>query len=406
MQSRMNSPWLKLGVIIEKWGRSGSTRGLEQDSRSPPNSFCPGVFPGKLGLPWPGNRAALRGEHAVSAERAGADAGRQLKAWLEALGAARTDYFMFRRNRLALCALPDDPETFLKTLKLYRPQRALSRAYVWALHLGLHTGLLRRFWPRTPWHPGADATGPTVGILWGNASHGDQRCIFCFREGARWVVGKYSTEARPLAREAELLRAAERFPGSAPRCLRLDSGPRGNILKMEYRDHTSQSPTLRQKVGLLASWLLDSPARPLADFPAGRRLLASPDLPASLRREITNLRLRPALSHGDFAPWNLLVDRGGSVFAVDWEDGEPEDAPGFDLVHDALQREFLVHRRPFPKAQIHIREELNSTTCADYLQACGWGSHLHLLLPLALCLEKGRRPALSSWMRMENLPSP
>ena len=52
---------------------------------------------------------------------------------------------------------------------------------------------------------------------------------------------------------------------------------------------------------------------------------------------------RPALVHGDFAPWNVVGHRSG-VAAYDWEDAAEEGAPFWDLWHFAIQGAALLGR--------------------------------------------------------------
>jgi hypothetical protein len=49
------------------------------------------------------------------------------------------------------------------------------------------------------------------------------------------------------------------------------------------------------------------------------------------------------LSHGDFAPWNLLRLRDGWVL-VDWEQAAPTDSPFLDLAHYLVQSHILLGR--------------------------------------------------------------
>lgn len=49
--------------------------------------------------------------------------------------------------------------------------------------------------------------------------------------------------------------------------------------------------------------------------------------------------------HGDFVPWNVLVDSSGSRLLLDWEYGVVDGAPGVDPVYWVLQTGMLVRRR-------------------------------------------------------------
>ncbi|HLE82024.1 MAG TPA: hypothetical protein VJA25_12105, partial [Dehalococcoidia bacterium] len=48
--------------------------------------------------------------------------------------------------------------------------------------------------------------------------------------------------------------------------------------------------------------------------------------------------------HGDFAPWNLLCGRDGSLRAVDWEHGTTDGFPHADLAYYIIQVGALIYR--------------------------------------------------------------
>lgn len=54
--------------------------------------------------------------------------------------------------------------------------------------------------------------------------------------------------------------------------------------------------------------------------------------------------------HGDFAPWNLRIQRDGRVLAIDWEASQRDGFPGIDLAHHVVVTERLIRRRRPGKA--------------------------------------------------------
>jgi thiamine kinase-like enzyme len=48
--------------------------------------------------------------------------------------------------------------------------------------------------------------------------------------------------------------------------------------------------------------------------------------------------------HGDFAPWNILVEGGKNATLIDWEYGFLEGIPYLDLAHFILQVGHLMYR--------------------------------------------------------------
>jgi hypothetical protein len=50
-------------------------------------------------------------------------------------------------------------------------------------------------------------------------------------------------------------------------------------------------------------------------------------------------------THGDFAPWNILVRPGRELTLIDWEFSEPDGVAGVDLAHYVLVTQQLLKRR-------------------------------------------------------------
>jgi hypothetical protein len=82
---------------------------------------------------------------------------------------------------------------------------------------------------------------------------------------------------------------------------------------------------------------------PLADFESS----FGPFLAAAERQRLRALlgqlpALPPTCEHRDCSPWNLLVDRDGSLAAVDWESAEPHGLPGLDLAYFLINAAFVL----------------------------------------------------------------
>jgi len=217
------------------------------------------------------------------------------------------------------------------------------------------------------------------------------------REHGKWVVGKFHpgiVAPENLEREKVLLQAPFAQGGHAPAFFGLAPLGNGWILRTEFLEAVGRKPTWAEAVSLLQAWLLPLPPRPLADFP----LIATlPKTTLSRLSSVPNLRLRPCLRHGDFAPWNLLPCHNRGLKVVDWESGHREDVPGFDLAHYLLQEEFLVHRSAFPVAQGRILERMHTPLAAEYLTASGWAGAEDILWELALAFESSTRKEIADW---------
>ena len=64
-----------------------------------------------------------------------------------------------------------------------------------------------------------------------------------------------------------------------------------------------------------------------------------------LRRERLIGQFPIARTHGDFAPWNILVRPDWKLTLIDWEFSEPDGVAGVDLAHYVLVTQHLLKRR-------------------------------------------------------------
>jgi len=103
---------------------------------------------------------------------------------------------------------------------------------------------------------------------------------------------------------------------------------------------------------------------------------------------LANERWPVVINHGDFAPWNLILD-GNVARAVDWEEGCMEGFPHLDLCHYLLQTAALVYRwsagrtlryvvkylreQPWPKLGRHAHNLVRITALHDYCHALDMG---------------------------------
>jgi hypothetical protein len=53
---------------------------------------------------------------------------------------------------------------------------------------------------------------------------------------------------------------------------------------------------------------------------------------------------KPFQAHGDFAPWNVIEDRGRSFYLLDWENYRQSAPPYFDVAHWFVQSHTLLGR--------------------------------------------------------------
>lgn len=83
---------------------------------------------------------------------------------------------------------------------------------------------------------------------------------------------------------------------------------------------------------------------------------------------------RAAVVHGDFAPWNIRVDRASvppEIFVFDWELGYEVGLPGWDVFHFIVQTDVLVRRRSAAAILRHLETLFGNQDARDYLLSAG-----------------------------------
>jgi thiamine kinase-like enzyme len=136
---------------------------------------------------------------------------------------------------------------------------------------------------------------------------------------------------------------------------------------------------------LLDSWL-GKCVSPLAENAWVMDLIERVDsvvVPEGWHERMMSHRIRRALTHGDFAVWNLRITREG-VTAIDWEWAEENGIAGIDLAHGLRQECYMVHRMKPAKAVAWMLSQADLLPWKSYLNACGWGSDTKDWLRLGL----------------------
>ncbi len=305
---------------------------------------------------------------------------------------------IMRRGRLLL-ALPHRRNAAMRALRLYQPQRATGRMMVAAMRLRIAMGLNSHL-PGSlkPTHHNIQISPPlpavvkgSCGMMFGSPEHQIRRVIASYKTDFGWEVGKIAFDRDGkdlLEQEALTLQELAIVTPAVLGCLGMHHGDGISILRMPYL--TGQPVNLNQPdavIKLLETWILGGPMYPVAHFiewPAIETALLNESgacFPLDLYHEIC---LQPVLCHGDFARWNLLKQKDGSLIVLDWEWGHAEGMPGIDLVHYFLQDARLV-RRLTPTAAIFFTiRELKRPECVNYLTRTGW--QINPLFPIIACL--------------------
>jgi hypothetical protein len=311
-----------------------------------------------------------------------------------------------RRNGRVLMAVPMSRRGANHALKLYQPQRPKAVLAAGGMRLLAALGLHRFFLPKFRHHGGVVALDPpmqiclpgTAGVLLGSPEHRVRRAILSYENQSGWEVAKlaFGTAGREVIEtESGTLAAMPEDVAGIPRVLGVHHGAQFSILRLPY----IQGETLTPRQGLRAmdlldSWIRDLPAKAACEFPewpAIQAALETSDAGKCVLERLAGRQLRPVIRHGDFARWNLLELKNGSLIAVDWEWGHPVGMPGIDLVHVFAQDARLVFHLA-PDAVVRaVESKLNAPRCLQYLESCGWGSDARDVIIASIAFTVGTK---------------
>lgn len=161
-----------------------------------------------------------------------------------------------------------------------------------------------------------------------------------------------------LAREtANLIRLeAERPDLPAPRALPLDSDDvHGQTI---LRGHPSGRGFTARHADFLVALAGGGPIHLTGFAAALHQGPVAAQLPAPVLAWLGKVRgqVPSVWVHGDFAPWNLLVDAAGQLAAFDWEEGQSDGLPVWDIAHFHVQQAFLFRESESPLARMEANQ--------------------------------------------------
>lgn len=323
---------------------------------------------------------------------------------------------VLRKHGKPLLLLPPDPGAATHGLQLFPAQTLIARGARilarWMLRADLR---LRAEFVRVPFAAGDPLisflsggprrTGqpPQFVVLAGNAATAGRRFIVLTFDAAQRPQQVVKIGVSPTAQD--LIRAEERIleqlsaqhvAGVPALRSPLETG-RLRGFSMDYVE--GRTPQGAANCCLLRSWVKPG-LMVLAHAPAWQRLsVAAGTDPAfqALRQRIGIRQVHSAFWHGDFAPWNIKVDRQGEWTALDWERAECEGIPGWDWFHYVLQREILVRKADSKVVAKVANELLESADFQDYARAAAvTGLERELLLAYTLYMQYVVQPSEGS----------
>jgi hypothetical protein len=311
---------------------------------------------------------------------------------------------LIRRNGHILLALPENRTAAARTLRLYQPQRQAARLMVNGLQClvtcGLHPRIPWRWEPSANPQPSAPhdfATIPkTCGILLGSSEHRIRRAVASYQTPTGWEVAKVAfgpDGVTLLEREAQTLDRLSHAVVAAPSFLGLHHGDGMSVLRMPYlTGRPIKAGDFTAALALLETWVSNHPLMRADQFTEWDFIQRALNCMTGAERalgQLSELKLKPVICHGDFARWNLLQQPNGNLVVLDWEWGLESGMPGLDLVHYFLQDARLVKRLPDKDAISATLTSLRLPQCREYLGRTGWDGDPLLPLIASLAFKQG-----------------
>lgn len=321
----------------------------------------------------------------------------------------------FMRKGDLLMALPYARESALKTLSLYQPQRLVAKFYThlvtfW-VYFGL-AGLLRsislEIKESSPLVKLAGQNG--LGFLLGNPN-GPTRRIICLHRGTagEWLVTKIGIQQaarQAVANEARALRALPEHLTGAPKLIAHQESPYFSNFSVGLIAGCSPSVSDTASVlDCLVSWQSDS-RTPLKELNQWQELCGSVDDESCKKwlDGIAHHKVFSSVVHGDFAPWNIKMDREGKVHVLDWEFCRRGGAAGWDWAHYLIQVGLLVEKASCAEVLENVATWARSQTGRDYLKLAGWRNEIDAwigsyLLYTHYLLNLDRKELITCWKK-------
>ena len=259
-------------------------------------------------------------------------------------------------------------------------------------------------------------TFPPLAILAGNPK----------QTGRRFLILVFNSQGQPAAVvKAGMGQAAKDlilFEGSLLRSLPPETSGLPAVRQRFESDHVfafamdfvpGESPRPSdglQVATLITAWLDQNQSLRLNALGVWR-YLARTASPLSLRldKQLAGKQFHPALTHGDFAPWNIKVGFDGRWVVLDWERGQLIGPPAWDWFHFVIQPAILVEKLPVPTLAGKFERLLASPAFQSYAKAAGLaGFERQWILAYLLYCRDVIKPAeglLQTSALLENLAS-
>lgn len=300
----------------------------------------------------------------------------------------RRRFHLLRRRGEPLLLIPAAPKLLQESLSLYPAQtwrarlvRTLVRVAVWlrlpvltepfSLVVDEHAAFVKFT---------ASGTEPLLfAMLFGNPKAAGRRFVMLvfnrFGHPIKVIkVGMGAAATALIRREADFLIRPGNKPKEIPKLLGSFDKADVSAIAMEYIPGMTPAATATGVAArVLGTWLDRESMVAVTELPAWQRLrevAGAEPLFHELEASVAGLRLRPAIFHGDFAPWNIRVKpENGEWMVLDWERGESVGPPAWDWFHFVIQPLLLVAKFPAARIAEALERHLDSSEFSAYAAA-------------------------------------
>ena len=295
---------------------------------------------------------------------------------------------LLRRNGNPFLLLPPDARLAVRSLALYAAQTQAARSAKALLRFGLRLGfsavLEKTALNIAPGDAFANYLVQVVGqasrpalrerlalgpfaTLAGNPNTAAQRCIFLLFDSRRQPVavvkaGAGEAAGRLIEQEQTFLKTVPAGTRAVPVLHSVFHSERLKAFATNFFPGDSpRSIDASRLEELFSSWLHPARTTTIGELSSWQKLLAAAGehLPSQVK-QLNSRTISPAISHGDFAPWNIK-ECCSHWTLLDWERGELEGLPVWDWLHFVVQPAILV-QHAFPDAILKKLEDLFAST--------------------------------------------
>ena len=299
---------------------------------------------------------------------------------------------VLRKQGEPLLVFPGSGVAAAGTLALYPAQTATARLMKNVLHRALKLNLPLPFgrvevsidsaapFARFLATEAGTRTFPKAGIFAGNPRTAGRRFILLLfgeqNEPVRVVkAGMGETAMNLIGREESFLASAPPSVAGIPKLHGTFHGENLNAFAMEFLEGDFPSAADDGIVANIANaWVQENRSTTVAETVPWREL-ESACSGEGIWKRIKSLgarSVRGVIWHGDFAPWNMKLDRRtGRCVVFDWERGQLSGVPGWDWFHFVVQPGVLVKKLSAPELRDELEKLLRSEKFSAYAKRCG-----------------------------------